>query len=374
MSKSALRRENERKTINNFLSEIKTPEKNIPEYLQNKVEDFFENKFDAIFNHENDSVEDCKLDNSPAKSSFNDDILDETEEIEDESILFDEKENPNLLNFPNNGTYTEEVAYRKRLKENPLAVRKCRQESLSERQKYQKQKDFTNRQKLEITLGCFLNIVEDCYELTAEEFDILYSANFIKVYKLEHTQKKIDQYCPIEIKKECYFSSKNIILRLCWPAYYREHYPKLTAFDILANDKIKAGLSLVSKHDVNKINFGEEIKDKTRNYGAIVDTIIYNAINDAWPQMFSFSSVKDMFIALANPKKSGLDKLSGFRVISGRGCYPSPLDFYMWNSPIEFQRKHLLTYLDVREKSGLQPLPEIELITYAYFKEQSNHS
>lgn len=201
-------------------------------------------------------------------------------------------------------------------------------------------------------------IVEYILELTPAEYDSLYNAKFNASVSLSYTIKRIVEECPSWIRKECMFSQKKILLRMCWPEYYKEHYPPLSEWEILQADSDMRG-------DLKHAGNGQKTSFSHTKHVDEVNEILYNAINKTWPIMFG-GTVRDMFTALANPKESGIHRLGAINIIMDRKEYPSPLDFYFLQSPAEFQARHLHEYLQVREASGLAPVKTLSIISNMY--------
>jgi len=191
-------------------------------------------------------------------------------------------------------------------------------------------------------------IVENFLELTPEEYDKLYSTTFNQQNSLDYVLRKLVNEAPAYIKSECLFSAKRIVFRLCWTDYYETHFERITSYDIITAQK----------------NVKGDLRHASKNCGRAVDQLIYKAIQEVFPAMFSCTT-EELFIMLSNPKKSGIACLGCIKVIMARGCYPSPLDFYMWNSSAEYQWKYLDLYLSVREKANLPELNSLNLIVNA---------
>ena len=143
---------------------------------------------------------------------------------------------------------------------------------------------------------------------------------------------------------------------MCFPTYYKEHFPKIIATQILVPDgKMRGDLKHAGSIKKNKVNYGEE-----------VDEIIWNAIHDAWKTLFNCTT-EEMFLMLAAPKAFGIN-FGSFEVIKSRGCYPSVLDFYMWNAPQDFQEDHIEEYLQAREAAKLPYLEELDFLVKSYYR------
>lgn len=225
-------------------------------------------------------------------------------------------------------------------------------------------------------------IVEHILELTPEEFDAIYSSTLIRKTCLDHPIRKLVAAAPADVQAETLFNGKKILFRLCWPEYYKEHYSKPKAWDIFdASGEIKSNLIRAGRikdytddadSDGAKMTtngkFSSERVEKKRSFGHgdEVDKTVYWAMTE----VFNYCEIKtsDLFMALAKPKESGFSKFGFVSVIEARECYQTPLDFYMMNSPQEFQLAHFHEYMDARKKAKIPSNPVLELFYEAYMR------
>lgn len=222
-------------------------------------------------------------------------------------------------------------------------------------------------------------VVENILELTPEQFDAIYSTTLIKKTCLDHPIRRLVAAAPPEIAIETLFSSKKTLFRICWPDYYKEHYQEPKPWDIFdAQGETRSGLihaGRIKKDKDEEEYAGAEMtshgrfstkQDKKRMYGhgADVDRIVYWAMKE----VLAFFEMKtpELFLALAKPKESGFGKFGFVAIIEARECYQTPLDFFMMNSPLEYQLAHFDEYIEARDKAGIPHLPAIDLIYAAY--------
>lgn len=233
--------------------------------------------------------------------------------------------------------------------------------------------DTSKKGNLDLLVAAVRYIVEEVMELTPREYDALYSVSFNQKGLLDHAIRKIVMLVPSNIRKETLFDNKLILFSVCWPEYYKEHFKKPTAYQIFyADGDIKSNLSRAGKpklimnelEETRKLNNGDystakKERKRVYTYGAEVDEVVFKAM---W-NMFGCMqiSTRELFECLANPQKSGFNKIGCLKVIEKRECYPSALDFFMWNAPLDYQMEHVDEYMEVREDAGLEPLPILEL-------------
>ena len=223
-------------------------------------------------------------------------------------------------------------------------------------------------------------IVEEIMGLTPAEYDAIYSAALNQKACIDYAARKIVQGASAAINAEALFDAKKTLFRICWPDYYRETYKKPQPRDIFyAQGEIKSALIRAGR--VRLFNdatdgvgidilqngrFSTKKKERRRvyNHGDEVDKIVYWAMDAIFSQIEITTS--DLFDSLANPKKHGWDSYGFTDIIEGRGCYPSPLDFYMLNSPQDYQLAHIEEYIAAREKAGLEEVKALTIIYEAY--------
>ncbi len=235
---------------------------------------------------------------------------------------------------------------------------------------------------LEQIKTAFKYIIEEIMELTPAEYDAIYNTAFNQRSVLDHIIRKIVATAPYEVIKETLFDKKKTLFRVCWPEYYKTTYKTPTVYDIFnATGDIKNALSHAGaikdtenktlKQQLNNGKFSTS-KERKRNYnrGAEVDKILYDAMSQMLP-LYEMTT-PELYLCLAKPKEAGWSYFGFVKIIASRGCYPSPLDFYFWNSPQEYQWEHFEEYLEAREKAKLKKLPIIELFKKAYFIKKEN--
>lgn len=221
-------------------------------------------------------------------------------------------------------------------------------------------------------------IVEEIMQLTPAEYDAIYSSKLNQKASIDHAIRKIIAAAPAEVQAEALFDGKQIVFAMCFPEYYKEHHKKITAWDIFdAQGEIKSGLSHAGKiKEINEIqskgatlkkngSFSDQ-KERKRmyNHGEEVDKICYNAMKEIF-SLFKMTT-RELFLILSQPKSSSFGKYGINQIIESRGCYPSTLDFYMWNSPVEYQLEHFDEYIKVRKEMHLPHIEALDLIDEAY--------
>lgn len=228
-----------------------------------------------------------------------------------------------------------------------------------------------NQSKTEAILTLKM-ILEQIYEISVEELDALFDTMWCHKYRLDYAVDKVTSFADRRILRECAYNKKNIIIRMCYPEYYKEHYQPPTDFEIffMKDSRMKSDLvinsTLSNVYDKDGNVDNSKKKNKAYSNGPDIDEWIYNAFNNVWNIMFQASTV-EMFVALANYKKNFLGSYAKcLDIIMKRGIYPSPLDWYMWNSPEEFQVKYFTTYMNVRKEAGLPELDYLNCLEQAF--------
>ena len=242
--------------------------------------------------------------------------------------------------------------------------------------------NITRKENLDTIVSAIRYIVEEVMELTPAEYDALYSVTFNQKGLLDHAIRKVASWVPATVRKETLFDNKRILFKMCWPEYYQTHFDKPTAYNIFyADGEIKSNLSRAGKpkqvineiEEVRILNNGsfssaKKARKRVYSYGAEVDEVVFKAM---W-NMFGYLNIstKELFDCLANPKKSSFNKIGCMKIIEKRECYPSPLDFFMWNSSVEYQMEHIDEYMEARKNAKLPELPILELRYKAFKKSQ----
>lgn len=181
------------------------------------------------------------------------------------------------------------------------------------------------------------------------------------------------------ILREAMFDNKKILFRLCWPEYYKEHYAIPKAMDIFnCTGELKGNLVRASaikdfedepeqeKKILQNGKFSTAKKERKRvyNHGQEVDDIIYWSMKQILP-LFEMKT-KDLYLSLAKPREAGWSKYGFVKVIEARGCYPTPLDFYFLNSPMEYQVDHIDEYIEARNQAKLPHVKALDMMYEAY--------
>lgn len=224
-------------------------------------------------------------------------------------------------------------------------------------------------------------IVEEVMELTPEEYDCIWSNTLNTKACIDYAIRKLVNGADSKTNASTLFHQKKTLLKLVWPEHYAKHYSEPVPWDIfdakgeVKSALIKAGkpkefISATETEGREELSNGKFSSRKERkhnyNHGDEVDSLLYWAMSN----VFQFIEIKtiDLFSSLANPKSCGWNKYGFVQIIAARKCYPSPLDFYMLNSPQEYQLAHLEEYMTARQKAGLKPVPALDVMYEAYMK------
>lgn len=220
-------------------------------------------------------------------------------------------------------------------------------------------------------------IVEQVMELTPAEYDAIYSTVLNQRATIDHAIRKIVNSAPSSVVTETLFNNKAILFKMCWPEYYEEHFPKPTPMQVFnatgetKGDLIRAGkIKELPEDEEKKLlsngRFSSAKKERKRvyNHGKEVDKVVYWAMTSILP-LFEMTTPQ-LFLGLAKPRSAGWSRYGFVKIIEARGCYPTPLDFYMWNSPAEWQLEHVDEYMEARKKAKLAPVPALDLMYEAY--------
>lgn len=212
-------------------------------------------------------------------------------------------------------------------------------------------------------------ILHDIDHISIQEFDSMYSTKMLVNLKIKALVFNIIAEAPDEIKGECGFESKRIVFRTVFPDYYKTYFKPLTATEIFfCNGELKSGLIRAAKSKLDSVMDGQDIDEisksgmlkkqrvsKAKNVnGNTVDKILYDAMTqflDANLETTDFIEKMRYLASIKGIMKKKNEPLPGiFEVINERGCYANPLDFYMFNSPVELQTYYIDDYMDIRKE------------------------
>ncbi len=192
----------------------------------------------------------------------------------------------------------------------------------------------------------------EIFDLSPEKIDALWlddeDSQFLLSTATRTLVDKIISECSSNIQKDCLFNSKKIVLRLVYPEYYKATYNN--KYDVLtdiinADGKTLRDLKVAGKSKTTLI------KNKKDNKGTLVDELILEGLEvnfEAREKVFDYS---EKLKFLANIKENHLNSLGVIKILKGRGCYASALDFYYLNSPIEKQKEYFSEYVKLRKNS-----------------------
>ena len=200
-----------------------------------------------------------------------------------------------------------------------------------------------NKNSREVYIEIFRYYISEILNISVAEYDAIFSDDVNKQLGLRSIINKINSTATDKELVDGWFNSKKTLLRICYPEYYKEHYPQ----DIRSFDIFRASGELA--RDLKRIGKSKMVCSGARyqNNGKLIDELVYDSMKRNLPSI-GFSSTKEMFEALANPKKWKMNNLGFVKIIEQRNAYPTPLDFYFLNSPIDYQYEHFKEYLDAR--------------------------
>lgn len=253
-----------------------------------------------------------------------------------------------------------------------------------------------NSNKLNFEQNCnTLNFIV-CYimGITPEQFYANYSVTFLKRYNLKNLCHNISTELPNDILFSNAFESRNCIYQAAFPKNYLKMFDPLYRDDY-TNAEIKKRLREVTSYDykdiyncrgtlkgtliraatskIDTIYNGDLDENEPLNadgsfktiykgnpntcHGEVVDTILYNAFSDHFK--YSKISTEDCFRYLAGYKTLSVTETTGnvkigppsiFSILEARKVYSNPLDFYMLNSSVEFQKENLELFMSIRNE------------------------
>ena len=224
-------------------------------------------------------------------------------------------------------------------------------------------------EELDVLIPTFRKIVEIC-GLDVKEYDIIYSTKTNKKMYLENLSRKITDLASDECKEECAFQRKRMLLKMVYPEYYEANYEKIRPYELFfVNGENKACLARAAKPSPDN-------EDNTKSSdGAIVDRLIFNAINESFAKIDITDKLKIMQIisdekkirAIANPTPMQKNTVPGcFSIINERQCYKSYLDFYFLNMSKEDQLFLVDDFMQIRRQAGIEPIPLLEKLYSIY--------
>lgn len=278
---------------------------------------------------------------------------------------------------------------------------------------FAKQVLMFNSDKLNYQQNCktLAYIIKYIFELTPAEFDSSYNTEFLKRYNLKNICNHIVELTPEKVLKNNGFDTKNTILQSVWPEYYLQKFdPEYTPGKYTTQEQINERLNVVSSvtaetifncsgslkcalsraalPKIMTVNNGEPDEKAPLNadgsyktiyngdpntcHGNTVDMLLYDAITEHLNHLDNdgYSDYKKLeFLASYKEHYKPASKIPGvFKVIAQRQIYANPLDFYMLNSSIEFQKEHIDDYMELREKYFPQQKNPLIDALYLYYK------
>lgn len=293
---------------------------------------------------------------------------------------------------------------------------------------FAKQVLMFNSDKLNYQENCktLAYIIKYIFELTPAEFDSSYNTEFLKRYNLKNICNHIVELTPEKVLKNNGFDTKNTILQSVWPEYYLQKFDPEYVPGKYTEDQIQDRLNVVSSINaevifncsgtlkcalsraalpkIMTVNNGEpdmELKENSDGtfeavykenadgsyktiykgdpntcHGNTVDLLLYDAITEHLNNLNNdgLSDAKKLeFLASYKEHYKPISKAPGvFKIIAQRQIYANPLDFYMFNSSTEFQKRNLDTYMELRHKYFPQQENPLINAFYYYFKEKEN--
>jgi hypothetical protein len=222
-----------------------------------------------------------------------------------------------------------------------------------------------NKKDRALYIGIFRYYLENILELDVASFDSIYTTDLISRLHMRTLVEKIVSMATEEEVISGQFNRKYTLLKMTYPDYYEKNYKQtIPAYDIFtAHGELLRDMQHAGK--AKMVNDGQ----RTKNYGAVVDRLVYNSINVNLPPIFTVKdkttqkmkkpSEQDILSILAAPKKNHLNRYGFIKIIESRQTYPSALDFYFWNSPDDFQYRNFKHYLGLRKE---MELPHVEVL------------
>ena len=242
------------------------------------------------------------------------------------------------------------------------------------------QTDGKNKKNIEQIKEAVKYIVEEVMLLTPREYDAIYSNSLNQKAHIDYAVRKIVETADMATNRKTLFVSKQTLFALVWPEYYNTHYKSPKPWKIFnATGEVKSGFIRAGKPRTEKDSEegvgrkekrnGEYADPKKKkavmNHGVEVDRMVYWAMKEMFSLVEDLTD-KQLFLALADPKGSGWGNYGFVKIIEARQCYASPLDFYMLNSPTEYQLEHIEDYFEAREEANLKHIYTLDKIRDAY--------
>ena len=236
----------------------------------------------------------------------------------------------------------------------------------------------TNEKRKEIAKAAMRFILEEVHEIMPSDYFAIYGVNANRLLKLESLCKEIIMNSSDEVRKNCCFVAKRIIFFEVYPEYYKEKFLEIKPIDIVkANDDIKESLVRAAR-PANFISSDIDVLNKKGDFGKIgtanncfdgeaVDKIIWDAMYEFFLGSQCGYNYEMVITKLAN-NVNGTQKmeLGCCDIIKARKCYPSELDFFFLNSPIETQIQYIDQYIAARESCGLKNEPILDYLYKIY--------
>lgn len=202
----------------------------------------------------------------------------------------------------------------------------------------------------EIYIQILKYYIKEILDISVAEYDAIFADDINKQLGLRSLINKINSMATNEELVDGWFNAKKTLFRICFPEYYKEHYPQ----DIKSFDIFRASGELA--RDLKRIGKSKMVCSGGRyqNNGKLIDELVYNSMKHNLPSM-GFTSTKELFEALATPKKWKMNNYGFVKIIEQRNAYPSPLDFYFFNSPVDYQYEHFNEYIAARATNTMIP-------------------
>lgn len=241
------------------------------------------------------------------------------------------------------------------------------------------QTDGKNKKNIEQIKEAVKYIVEEVMLLTPREYDAIYSNSLNQKAHIDYAVRKIVETADMATNRKTLFVSKQTLFALVWPEYYNTHYKSPKPWKIFnATGEVKSGFIRAGKPRTEKDSeegvgrkekrngeYADPKKKAVMNHGVEVDRMVYWAMKEMFSLVEDLTD-KQLFLALADPKGSGWGNYGFVKIIEARQCYASPLDFYMLNSPTEYQLEHIEDYFEAREEANLKHIYTLDKIRDAY--------
>lgn len=227
-------------------------------------------------------------------------------------------------------------------------------------------------------------IIRDILEIDESVFYNIYSTSTLHDLRIKNLANLIVKTAPEEVKIKCLFNYKRILFASVYPDFYEKVFPQIESSDIYyCSGDIKSSLKKASMIRLDSLRDGEELTDQKKKdgtykkeraskakglHGKQIDELLYHALDEILTVngMEEFVDKLDFLATVKSFYNSQNTQMPGiYSIIEARGCYDSPLDFYMLNSPVDIQHENFFEYIKIRRQAqGTNELLDMILSAY----------